>query len=1096
MKKKYVVIALFILASVLSVWLMGKVVINYNISDYLDDSTETKISLNIIKDEFGATGDIQVMVEDVDAETATSIRDTIKAIPNVLNVSFDVYSESSYKDGDALYIVLTDGDEYSDVANGVVADIRAALDDTFAGKTNYGGTVVEKTALRKAIQSEIVLILAVALCLVVAIMLLTSHSWLEPFILLLASGVAVLLNMGTNVIFGEISYITNAVAAILQLALSIDYSIVLLHQYRAVSAEEPDCGRAMMRSIKEVLKPVSSSALTTIAGLLALLFMTLKIGFDIGIVLMKGIVISAITSLTLLPTLLLLFEKLMSKTRKKSLTLKGRGFCRFSFKFNKLVAPIALVLMLACGVLQAGNSYVFTDSRSVNTAILERFGKSSTLVVVYPNGEQNNEKEAALAELLAAYKTADGKTPLKTYTAYSNTVRELYDVEKTAKTLNISESDVELLLTMYHLYGDPTQVKMPPAEFVRYAHDLLESDSDVQDLVSSDTTKTLGLMLTVEKIMNREHTAQQFSELVTEAVGAEGAAGLSLFAIRQMYGLYLYDRVEEPSVDFRTMLNAMVAASEDPETTGLMDEATASALKQLAEGVDTFMTTMEKPLTQEEFRTMMAEDYGVEISVRDTAWLYLSYYFNQDLPAQDTIPFLSLMQFLVDQERITDPDAISALEGYAAAYEAIPLSYTYDEFLPALVQITEHLTGEAPDVAASDEAIRQLYIMHFYEVGAIPDEAISGRTFVEFVKSVYPENDVVNSQLSDDAKAKLEDLCLVDAFLADQTPYDYTDMTDRLATLQEGIQSLPAGDAPGKDPISGLYIKYAIDRNMDLAQPVMAFELLAFVAAHMETNEFLQARMTDEHRAKVTEARDNVLRAESLFIGESYSRMLLSVDLPAESADSSAFVEYLTQAVKSTFGDEAHVAGEMVSTYDLQHTFDDDNRLISIFTIVSIFVIILLVFRSLSLPVVLVAIIQGAIWISMSTSLLTGPMFFMSYIMATCILMGATIDYGILMSTNYLHFRKTLDKKESLYRAVEATMPTVFTSGLILTICGFVVGFLASQSSISTVGFLLGKGTLVSTLMITLVLPSVLYLADGFILKLSLRSKKQKAPKN
>ena len=206
-----------------------------------------------------------------------------------------------------------------------------------------------------------------------------------------------------------------------------------------------------------------------------------------------------------------------------------------------------------------------------------------------------------------------------------------------------------------------------------------------------------------------------------------------------------------------------------------------------------------------------------------------------------------------------------------------------------------------------------------------------------------------------------------------------------------------------------------MDKDLGLTQPVMAFELLDFVATHMETNQFLRARMTDSHRAKVTEAKDNVRHAESLFISENYSRMLLSVDLPAESADSFAFVEYLTNAVRTVFGAEAHFAGEMVSTYDLQVTFNRDNNLITVFTIISIFLIILVVFRSLSLPVVLVAIIQGAIWISMSASLLTGPMFFMSYIMATCILMGATIDYGILMSTNYLEARKTMDKKESLY---------------------------------------------------------------------------------
>jgi predicted RND superfamily exporter protein len=103
--------------------------------------------------------------------------------------------------------------------------------------------------------------------------------------------------------------------------------------------------------------------------------------------------------------------------------------------------------------------------------------------------------------------------------------------------------------------------------------------------------------------------------------------------------------------------------------------------------------------------------------------------------------------------------------------------------------------------------------------------------------------------------------------------------------------------------------------------------------------------------------------------------------------------------------------------------------------------------------------------------------------------MGATIDYGILMSTSYIQHRQTMDKRNSLLEALEIALPTVFTSGLILTICGFVVGFISSQTSISTVGFLLGKGTIVSILMITLVLPSVLYMLDGFILKLSMRRK-------
>ena len=125
----------------------------------------------------------------------------------------------------------------------------------------------------------------------------------------------------------------------------------------------------------------------------------------------------------------------------------------------------------------------------------------------------------------------------------------------------------------------------------------------------------------------------------------------------------------------------------------------------------------------------------------------------------------------------------------------------------------------------------------------------------------------------------------------------------------------------------------------------------------------------------------------------------------------------------------------------------------------------------------------------MGTQLLGDGIFFMSYIVTTCILMGATIDYGILMSSNYVAYRQTNDRATALRLSVEAAMPTVFSSGLILTVCGFVIHFISSQNSISTVGLLIGIGTICSVVMITVVLPSVLYRLDAFVLKLSIRKK-------
>ena len=1076
---KYIVVAVFLIASVLSVFAMSKVGINYNISDYLDENTETKISLGIIEEEFGSTGDIQVMVEGVDIDTAKSIRDTIKDIPNVLTVNFDEYSENYYKNENALFMVIVDGDGYSDTAKTVLEDIKAELDESY--ETNYGGVVAEKKILREAMQTEIVYILGIALVLTAIIMLLTSRSWVSPIILLASSGVAVLLNMGSNIIFGEISYITNAVAAILQLALSVDYSIVLQHAFRAEKQTEEDNGKAMIRAIKSVVSPVSASALTTIAGLLALLFMSFRIGFDIGSVLMKGIVLSAITALTLFPAFLLIFDKLINKTTKKSLSLKGEWFSRLAFKGSRVIVPLALVLIVVCGVLNFRNSFSFTDSKNANRTIIENFDQNSTVIVVYPQGDKDYENERVLAEKLEAYKTTDGVPVMKSYTAYTSTVRELYDVGTAAKKLNLAEGDVEMLFGMYH-YSEDALPDMSIPDFVKCADSLVESYTD-----SAEARDTLQRLLVVNEVMNGSHTAEELHKLI--GTGVMEDTGLEKFHIEQMYGLYSYSELEDNTAEFEAVLDFVANSAENGDAAAMFDEATAARLKALAEGIDEFDAQMEKTLTQEEFRGLMYQSYGMIIDEATAAQLYAGYFASVGEEEGESITFLELMKFLVSAGRAPSYNMIVTVNTYDRLYSAIHGSYPYEQFMPVLAQVAAGLTGAAPAMNINELIVQQLYIMYFYDAELMPDTAINGREFMGYVAECRAANPVIATQLSEESMVRLSDLGVVDTFLSDESTYDTDEMSAKLEELQGSLQSFSASADIGDEMIEGVYIRYAIDEGDIGLEPIMACELLEYVSDNMDSNALLKSKMSGEAREKLDTARSEIDKATELFVGENHSRMLLSIGLPNESAESSEFIEYLSSEVKAIFGDDAHIAGEMVSTHDLQEAFGSDNKFISIFTIISIFLIVMVVFRSLSLPVILVAVIQGAIWIAMSSSLLTGSMFFMSYLMATCILMGATIDYGILMSTSYVQQRSTLDKKEALYKAVEIALPTVFTSGLILTICGFVVGIIASQTSISTVGVLLGKGTLVSVLMITLVLPSVLYLLDGFILKLSAKKK-------
>ena len=946
---------------------------------------------------------------------------------------------------------------------------------------------MEKQSLQDAITNEMIYILAISLCLVVAILLIISESWIEPFVLLFASGIAIIINRGTNFFFGEISYITNSIAAILQLALSIDYSIVLLHTYRRERNKTEDNSTAMSAAIRAVIKPVSASALTTIAGLLALLFMSFRIGFDIGIVLMKGIVISAVTSVTLLPALVLLFDKPMKKAHKKAFIPKGAAFCRTAYKAGKVIVPVALVIVIVCGVLQTGNSYLFTDTKANNTAISDVFGKNNSVIVVYRNSDSNFSNEKKLADLLYTYKTKDGKPVLTNYTAYTNTVRELYDTEKAVQKLELSQHDAELLFTMYNLYRHPDSIKMTFTDFIGFANDLITTDEDVKDFIDVDTTKTIQTLKVISEITGSELTSEELYKKLTTGV-MEGT-DVSFFSVKQLYGLYFYDVITEKSVDFKTMLDFLIASSENENVSATFDAETISGLKSLSDGITHFEAQMEAPIDKATLKGLFYQNYGILLTDAQLTQIYGGYFASTGESQSETIPFLSLMKFLASCGQITDQTAIATINGYESLYATVNSKYGYEQFLPVLVQTATALSGKAPHITVTEESIQQIYIMYFYSTGVFPDGKINGRIFAEYALAADKANAVIHAQLTDENRDKLADMLTVAKYCSDEANLDYDGAYKVLSSLQDEIKSDMSSSALEKDKISGVYIKYATNNGNALTTPMMACELLDFVSGNMDTNILLVRKMTDDRRQKVSDAQADIEKAEDLFLGESYSRMLLSINLPNESDDTTEFVSYLSDEVKGVFGEDAYITGEIVSTYDLEKSFAHDNLFITVFTLVSIFIIVSLIFRSLSLPIILVAIIQGAIFIAMSTQLIGNSIFFMSYIVSTCILMGATIDYGILMSSNYVAYRGDYDKKQALSLSVEATMPTVFTSGLILTVCGFVIHFISSQNSISTVGLLIGIGTVCSVVMITVVLPSVLYLLDKFVLKLSLKKK-------
>ena len=1105
---KYVVIAIFAVLIALSLFFMSQVKTNYNISDYLDESTDTKISLGIMAEEFGLISNIQVMVDDVTIDQAEGIKDKLKTIENVVFVNFNSQNPDYYKENTALFVVLVNGNEYSETAIKALGDITEMMNENYEDKVNFGGTVAEKKLLREVMQKEIFLILGISVGLVAILMLFTAASWIEPLVLLAASGVAVLLNMGTNILFGEISYITKAVAAILQLALSVDYSIVLLHSYRTKKELIEDKEQAMWCAIKEVVKPVSASALTTIAGLLALLFMSFRIGFDIGSVLMKSIVVSAITSVTLLPALLLILDKLMQLTAKKPIVIKGKFFCDLSLKAGKILVPVAVIIIGFCCYFSTLNTYNFVDSCNKNENITDKFGDSGTLIVLFENTKDSDEKEKLLIELLESYRTEDGDGVLKSSVAYSSTVGQVFDVEKASNDLGLSKKDAELLFTVYYFSGDETRVKLNVRDFIDFAMYLVENDEDAQGFVSEETLKTLSLLIDLDIMLGKEYTASELGEAIS---GIEMLKGMTLeqSSINQMYGLYFFDDVQNDSVNFNTMLNYLI-------NSGLIDADLTNQLEKLLEanelisGIKFKLTHPDTLIGLGDINGLM-DNYGITIpdiyeGVDEITYLWrniLGYKYTEKVAFHKFFSDLvtnPTCRSYFPEDILTTLDSVGTdyryiYETKKAFDQTFATSYKYNRFMPALIDLAYQATGSRPDIVldkSMEQQMQQLYIMYFIDNGRIPDGKIGLTSFLSFVLETAETNSVVAERLPEGAIDRLANLIAdadsISKFLGDQNLYDYKAIATRINDFAASIKSIQVSVSISDAAMMGVYVKRALAEQIYDLKPLSATTLLEFVIESAETHPLLSGRIDDSMRETIRESKENIISAEKLLVAENYSRILLTVTLPPESPESSRFVEYLIEKVEEIFGDGAYVAGEIATTNNLIKAFDDDNKVISIFTVVSIFLIIMVIFKSLTLPVILVAVIQGAVWIAMSMSLIgSGSMFFMSYIMSMCILMGATIDYGILLSTTYVEKRATLDKNAALNAALDTAMPTIFNSGLILMICGFVVGLVASQTSISSVGFLLCRGTLVSVIMITLVLPAILYMLDKIVLALTIK---------
>lgn len=710
-KLRRFMIVVFLLLTAVSALLIGKTTINYDFTDYLSENTVTRKSLDMMDEDFGNTDQLTIMFENLDEGVCAGIAEELHTREGVLRATHDPSND----------VRIADGVKYerAEVFLECVDSVQFVLDltDEFEKRPEIGvfhmsGPAPQTIKLKESIMSEAVIAMAITAVVVAAVLLLTSHSWFDPVIFLFVLIVSIVINMGTNWIFESISFVTFAVCAILQLALAMDYSIMLLHNYFDISKDATGSEEAVVRALARSFMPVSSSALTTIAGLVSLMFMSFTVGFDIGIVLSKGILISMLTVFFLMPALILVFSKPLERLKHTPLPLGGRKIGAFSFRTGKIL-PFFLICVIAVScVLQSRNEYVFTDKSSniESNKVSQVFGLSNQLVLLFPAGMSD-------------------------------------------EALDTQRGMIE------RLYGVMYQGK--PA------------------------VKSVTSLVTTGEAAVKYYTLKEISEL----------SGISQIAL----GMY----------------------------TGSL--------------------------------------------------------------------------------------------------------------------------GFGP--------------------------VVRGDELVDKAAEVMTENKMI-------------------------------------LTLKE---------------------------TLDFAR--------------------------------------------SMFVGKTYSRMILLMDVPYFGDEMYRTLDEITGILRETYpGQAVGVAGATMSSYDIASAFENDMLIVNLITIAAVVLIILLSFKNLAVPVVLVCVIQGAIWITLTASTLMGEgIFFMCYLIITAIMMGATIDYAILLTGNYLRLRAEYEPKEAIMQAMEASAPTIFTSGVILAVAGFIIGNVCSTYYIYSIGRMLGRGAIISIVLVITLLPAMLVNLDKLI---------------
>ena len=1085
MKKRTHYILLFCMLALSAVCgiLIPKVNVNSDMTRYLPDDSQMKQGLDIVTAEFGGTQmtgpAVRLMFRDVASSRVQGITDTLSSFSQVKAVSHSFSEDGQY--------VLFELNVPNSVDQKLLGqEISSRFEDDIVVETSQDGNTPPAS----------VMIIAAALILIILVAM--AQSWLEPLIFLISTGLAVVMNIGTNALLPSVSITTNYIVAILQMVLSLDYSIVLMNRYRQEKTGENSPVEAVNRAIKRAFPSIMSSAATTVVGLVMLVFMRLKIGMDMGVVLAKGVIFSLVCTFTVLPSLLMIFQKGVMNTGKKTFVLPTNRISRMVTRYKIPLACAAIVLFFFAFFQSKKTDISFSMERE--SEINSVFPQHNPFVVVYPTAAESSVP--ALADSLLKDGAVEGVYAYPTVMRRQYTSSEMAGQiqtmaagfkEELPKELDSSMFTASMMSLVYHMKfeDDPSrQISFP--ELLGFIREHCVGNPMFDSVLDDDMREKLALLdmyapaveeeESVEEIGVEEAPAPKASapkapapkatapdtpKPAAEAAPApvakpQSSVRLSSFLPRLAEAYPSTETAVLASLSDRTMNNTPMAAPAMSEFIGSTPTQTRM--------VYSFSKNKSKQMTPYEYVHFLYDDLFNRKALASFVSEEQKEGLRQRMNVMDLIQKDASLEFSELYSLLRDFGAASAGEARLRTL-AFPSSGSTAPEAPSAVSRPDSTSGTL--VAELPQQKDSLASSAGNAVSGNPSAADTASVNVQpLPKPVKPKKKSIEEQRQD---------LFMDLMYSGRS-YTARQMAGFFKRLGEPV---------GEDLISLLYVYYASVSEEDCHHTMNIEELVNFIGDDLLNDKRLSGYIDDEVRSHFNGFRKAFEEKISLLRREDHSLMLVLTKLPPESRETYDFVSRLSSVCDDCFGGESQLVGESVMYSEMKNGFGREMRLVTILTVLAIFLIVAVSFRSVIVPLILVMTVMTAVYVNVIFSgIFSGTMLYLAYLIVQSILMGATIDYGILYANYYKEYRKTMDINDAITAAYRGFIRTIMTSGLIMVVAPGAMALLVDDVAISAIVGSLSIGAMVSVVLILLVVPAVLGAFDSLVVRKKDRFKK------